>query len=92
MKEGEFFRQIWISRIFQLREHFLRELLGSDQNLLDLADNCFQKLEIALFRVDHALSIPLIDVGGVIVVKEAVFANRAYIGADAFAGAAVELF
>lgn len=86
MKEGGFFRQIWISRIFQLREHFLRELLGSDQNLPDLADNCFQKLEIALFRVNHALPIPPIDVGGVIVVEEVVFANRAHIGADAFAG------
>ena len=71
----------------QFGKHLLRELLGADQDFPDLADNRFEKLEIALFGGDDSLPIPLVDVGGVVVIEEVIFADGAHVGADAFAGA-----
>ena len=39
VKEREFFRQVGIAGILQFGEHFLRELLGADEDFPDLADN-----------------------------------------------------
>ena len=75
----------------QLREQLLGELLGADQHFPDLAHDGFQKFEVALLGGDDALPVPLVDVGGVVVVEEVVFADGAHVGADAFAGPAVEL-
>ena len=41
--------------------------------------------------MNGALPIPLVDVGGVIVIQKIVFAHGAHVGADTFAGLAVEL-
>ena len=40
---------------------------------------------MALPNCDGALPIPLIDVGGMVVIEEIVLAYRAHIGADALA-------
>ena len=51
----------------------------------------FRKLQVALLGGDHALPVPLVHVGAVVVVEEVVLADGAHVGADALAGLAVEL-
>ena len=60
-------------------------------HLPDLADHSLQEVEVALLGRDHALPVPLVDVGAVVVVEEVVFAHGAHVGAQAFAGLHVEL-
>jgi arabinose-5-phosphate isomerase len=91
VKECEFLGQAGIARGAQLGEHFQCEFIGADQNLPDLLHDGLEKFEVALFRRDDALPVPLIDVGGVVVVEEIIFAHGAHVGADAFTGAACEL-
>ena len=80
-----------ITRVAQLREDLLHVPLGADDDLPDLADHSFQEAQIALVRRDYALPVPLVHVGAVVVVEEVVLAHGAHVGADAFAGLAVEL-
>ena len=91
VEEGELFGQIGIARIAQFGEHFLREFLGADEDFPDLTDDGLQKFQIALLGGDDPLPVPLIDVGGMVVIEEVIFADGAHVGADAFAGAAIEL-
>ena len=70
----------------------MREALGADDDLPDLIHDSFQEVEVALFGDENALPVPLIDVGGVVMVEEIIFADGAHVGADAFADTAVELF
>src|SRR4029077_21093939 len=64
---------------------------GADEDFPDFAHDRLQKLQIALLSGDGSLPIPLIDIGGRIVIEEVVVADSAHVGAEAFAGAAVEL-
>ena len=91
MKECEFLGQVGIARLAQIGKHFLREFFGADQNLPDLAHDGFEEFQIALLGGDDALPVPLVDIGGVVMVEEVVFAHGAHVGANAFAGAAFEL-
>lgn len=77
--------------MIEFREHLLRKLLGADQNLPDLADDRLQKLQVALLGSDRALPVPLIDVGGVVVVKEIILSDGPHVGADSLTGATFEL-
>ena len=70
VEEGEFFGKIGIARLAQFGDHFLGELLGSDENFPNLAHDGFQKLDIALLGGDDALPVPLVDVGGVVVIEK----------------------
>jgi hypothetical protein len=74
-----------------LREQRLGKLLGADDHFPDLVDDSFEEVEVALLGGDHALPIPLIDVGGVVVIEEVVLADSAHIGADTFPDFAIEL-
>ena len=50
------------------------------------------RIQVALLGGDDALPIPLVDISGVVVVEEIVFAHGAHVGANAFSRAALELF
>ena len=65
--------------------------LGADDHLPDLAHDFLQEAQTALVSRDHALPVPLIDVGAVIVIEEVVFADGPHIGAEPFARLQVEL-
>jgi hypothetical protein len=69
----------------------LRKSFGADDHFPDLADNRLQEVEVALLGGDDALPVPLIDIGGMVVIEEIVFADGAHVGADAFADSAIEL-
>ena len=91
VQERKLFWQIGVARIAEFGEHFLCEFFGADEDFPDFAHDRLQKLQIALLSGDSSLPIPLIDIGGMIVIEEVVFADSAHVGAEAFAGAAVEL-
>src|SRR5208337_422612 len=91
MQELQLLRQIGITRVAQLREDLLHAALGADDDLPDFADDSFQEAQIALVGGNYPLPVPLINVGAVIVVEEVILAYGAHVGADAFAGLAVEL-
>ena len=93
VQEGQLLRQIGKASVFihQLREQGLRKLFRSDDHFPDPADNQFEKFEIALLSGDDALPVPLIDVGGMVVIQEIVLAHGAHVGADALANFAIEL-
>jgi hypothetical protein len=69
---------------------FCAYFFGTDQYFPDFCNNGFQKVQIALFGDDRPLPVPLVDIGGVIVIKEVIFANGAHVGADALTGLAVK--
>jgi hypothetical protein len=69
----------------------LGKSLGADQDIPDFAHDGLEEFQIALLGGDDAFPVPLVDISGVVVVQEIVFAYGPHLGADAFAGAAVEL-
>ena len=75
VQEGKLLRQVRVFRVLELREEFLRVALGADHHLPDLGDDRLQEIKVALFGRDHALPVPLIDIGAVVVVEEVVFAH-----------------
>ena len=91
MQKDELLGQIGIARITERGEHFLGEFLSVDQNLPYLLHDRLQKFDIALLGGDHALPVPLVDVGRVVVIQEVIFADGAHVGANAFSGPAIEL-
>ena len=91
VQELQLLGQIGIAKIFQLREHGLGKFFRSDDYFPDLADNRLQELQVALLGSDDALPVPLIDVGGMVVIQEIVLAHGTHVGADALANFAIEL-
>ena len=74
-----------------MRKQGLRKLFRSDDHFPDFADNRLQELEVALLGGDDALPVPLIDVGGMVVIEEIVLAHGAHVGADTLTNFAIEL-
>ena len=85
VEEGQLLGQVGIARVLQLREQCLGKLLGADDHLPDLADDVLEEVEVALIGGHDPLPVPLIDVGGMVVVEEIVLAHGAHVGADALA-------
>src|SRR5450755_243970 len=91
MQERDLLRQIGILGIAQRGEQLLSVALCPDDHLPDTSDDALQEVEIALLGRNHALPVPLVHVGAVIVVEKVIFAHGAHVGAQAFAGLHAEL-
>ena len=65
--------------------------LGALEDLPDFLYNIRQEIEIALFRRDYLLPVPLVHIGAVIVIKKVILANGLHVSAQALANPHTEL-
>ena len=90
MDEGQFIGQARIPGVNQLREHFLRIILGTLDDFPDVFDRLGEIIKIALVIADGLFPVPLINVCTVIMIEKIVFTNRSHIGVNAFTNITAE--
>ena len=91
MDERQLVGEARIAGVAQLRIEVERELLRRADDPPDRAHRLGEVHEGALLGRDRPLPVPLVDVGGVVVVEEVVLADGAHVGDEPLAGLHAEL-
>ena len=87
MDEVDFLRQLG----HDLRELHVEFVLRDLDGLVDPPDGLFQESQVAVFRSDDLLPVPLVDIDGMDVVEVLVGPQGVHVGVDAATGPDAEL-
>ena len=90
VQERELLGQVGVVAGLQLREQLL-DVRSAPLSTFQIFDDVLQEVEVALVGGDHALPVPLVHVGAVVVIEEVVLADGAHVGAQALARLHAEL-